>query len=129
MHQKNEIEWASHYVQKMKPEDKLQEFFESKGIFKETSNIVFDTILSSEASIGFYNASGCFMNVVPITPPHKIMTVKQWKAIHELKAEYQKANAMTQKIDDLKKEIDTKLEKFFKSKGIDKIDSDEYDKL
>lgn len=84
-------------------------------------------------SVGFYTASGVLVNF-QITPPQTILTVKQWKAIHELKAEYEKANAMTQKIEKLKREVNNDLEKFFEANGIDKldldgIDSDEYDKL
>lgn len=79
-------------------------------------------------SVGFYIESGVLINF-PLTPPQTILTVKQWKAIHELKAEYQKASDLTQKIENLKREVNNNLEEFFEANGIDKIDSDEYDKL
>jgi hypothetical protein len=87
------------------------------------------SVFFKEASVGFYTESGCLMGVIPITAPHTIMTVKQWKAIHELEAEYQKANAMTQKIENSKREFNNYLEKIFEANRLDEIDSDEYDKL
>jgi hypothetical protein len=81
----------------------------------------------------FKNSVSSGYNRLPFTLPHTILTVKQWKYRHVydlvVKAEYEKANAMTQKIENLKREVNNDLEKFFEANGIDKIDSDEYDKL